>query len=341
MLATINILAGLPRGTGWIVSKISLKYRATTRFMRFKRIVKIVALRSMDIPKRDKYFCKFETTWYNNLASLFKEIIINLSPRKSNKSFANPFQLERTSKTTLRTPTRSTCKYLLGEVTRGVNSKRIRKYPFSSILSSLHVTLLSFSLFSPFATYARWIHYETKSCPPRSPLTSSSRSSGDRESGWDNIFPRLDLIKSAAHGSPALQTSKQKKGWCTPRRPSAARQMQFYASLSLVFLLPCRPGQEILETSRVTREEEMRQFFRQTTASEKNREERRCLFDYGEEREREKERALRLMFARWMERWRLKGGEDLGRNDEFFLEGRNYFVILDNIVGNITCECFF
>lgn len=149
MLATINILAGLPRGTGWIVSKISLKYCATTLlFMQFKRIVKIVALRSMDIPKKDKYFCKFETTWYNNLASLFKEIIINLSPRKSNKSFANPFQLERTSKTTLRTPTRSTCKYLPEEVTRGVNSKRIRKYPFSSILSSLHVTLLSFSLSS-------------------------------------------------------------------------------------------------------------------------------------------------------------------------------------------------
>ena len=301
----------------------------------------------MDIPKRDKYFCKFETTWYNNLASLFKEII-NISPRKSNKSFvdSNPFQLEQTSKTTLRTPTRSTCKYLLGEVTRGVNSKRIRKYhPFSSIHPPFPRSTLRYCLSpsppSPFATYARRIHYETKSCPPRSPLTSSSRSSGDRESGRDNIFPRLDLIKSAAHGSAALQTSKQKKGWCTPRRPSAARQMQFYASLSLVFLLPCRPGQEILETSRVAREEEMRQFFRQTTASEKNREERRCLFDYGEEREREKERALRLMFARWMERWRLKGGEDLGRNDEFFLEGRNYFVILDNIVGNITCECFF
>ena len=73
----------------------------------------------------------------------------------------------------------------------------------------------------------------------------------------------------------------------------------------------------------------------------KNREERRCLFDYREERERKRERSLRLMFARWMERWRLKGGEDLGRNDEFFLEGRNYFVILDNIVGNIPCECFF
>lgn len=45
---------------------------------------------------------------------------------------------------------------------------------------------------------------------------------GDRESGRDNIFPRLDLIKSAPvrrdergepHGSPALQTSKQKKGY--------------------------------------------------------------------------------------------------------------------------------
>lgn len=188
-----------------------------------------------------------------------------------------------------------------------MNSKRIRKYhPFSSIHPPFPRSTLRYCLSpsppSPFATYARRIHYETKSCPPRSPLTSSSRSSGDRESGRDNIFPRLDLIKSAAHGSAALQTSKQKKGWCTPRRPSAARQMQFYASLSLVFLLPCRPGQEILETSRVAREEEMRQFFRQTTASEKNREERRCLFDYGEEREREKERALRLMFARWMER---------------------------------------
>lgn len=144
---------------------------------------------------------------------------------------------------------------------------------------------------------------------------------GDRESGRDNIFPRLDLIKSAPvrrdergepHGSPALQTSKQKKGWCTPRRPSAARQMQFYASLSLI----SSPPPPLLCLHRRARDP--RDFTRgsrggdatvlSTDDASENREERlgrRCLFDYGGER------ALRLMFARWIRRW-LKGGKDLG-----------------------------
>lgn len=161
---------------------------------------------------------------------------------------------------------------------------------------------------------------------------------GDRESGRDNIFPRLDLIKSAPvrrdergepHGSPALQTSKQKKGWCTPRRPSAARQMQFYASLSLV----SSPPPPLLCLHRRARDP--RDFTRgsrggdatvlSTDDASENREERlarRCLFDYGGER------ALRLMFARWIRRW-LKGGKDLGWYFCGIIRGRNYFVILD------------
>lgn len=215
--------------------------------------------------------------WYNNLANLLKEK--SISPLKlRNKPLtdvSNPSQLEQVRRST---PTRSTCKYLPEEVTRGVNSKRIRKYhPFSS--KQTFSRRVSFSLFlSPSATYARRIHYETKSSSVR-----RRRRPGDRES-WHNIFPRLDLIKSAPvrrderggpHGSPALQTSKRKKGWY-----DAARQLRGKCNFMPRFPsfppLLCPGGQEILETSRVAREEEMRQFFRQTTRVKTARREHRA-----------------------------------------------------------------
>lgn len=187
--------------------------------------------------------------------------------------------------------------------------------PNKPFLATLRCLSLSFSL--PYLLYARRIRYETKSSTfvadvvvVDSGIESPAGIIFFRGWTWLNRHRCGGTNEESRTGRRPFKRANRRRG--TPRRPSAARQMQFYASLSLV----SSPPPPLLCLHRRARDP--RDFTRgsrggdatvlSTDDASENREERlarRCLFDYGGER------ALRLMFARWIRRW-LKGGKDLG-----------------------------
>lgn len=163
-----------------------------------------------------------------------------------------------------------------------MNSKRIRKYrPVSSIhpskqTFSRHVTV-SFSLSLSLTFCTRGEFYETKSSTfvadvvvVDSGIESPAGIIFFRGWTWLNRHRCGGTNEESRTGRrPFKRANRRRGGVCRDARQLRGKCnfMPRFPSFPLL-LLPSSAstgGQEILETSRVAREEEMRQFFRQTT----------------------------------------------------------------------------